>query len=490
MSASFSAFIAGKPVTGTGPELPVINPADETELARVTEAGPDLVDHAAKAARAAFDDGRWSRRSVEARQEMLRRIADRIDAGAEELAAIETANTGIPLSQSKVRHVARAGHNFRFFADYIGQAAGRLYDQAPDHMTLVRRQPVGVAGLIAPWNAPVALGAMKIAGAIAFGNSCIIKPSEQAPLGVHRLVELIHDAGLPDGVVNLVSGRGAVTGDALVRHADVNVVSFTGGTATGRAIMSAAGQMLKPSTMELGGKSANIIFDSADFDQAVDGALLGIFTNNGQQCLAGSRILVQRSIADRFIPAFLERVARLRVGNPLDAATELGPVASRAHRDRILAYADTAKREGMQVLAGGKAHAGFDKGFYLEPTVAMTDDPAVTVCREEIFGPFATILLFDAPDDAFRIANATDFGLVSYVWTKDLYLALRAQEELQSGVVWINTPMMRELRAPFGGWKESGVGAEGGMDCEAFYTRQKTVTMARHPLPLRRMGQG
>ncbi|WP_051330277.1 aldehyde dehydrogenase [Niveispirillum irakense] len=488
MSIDFSAFIAGQPVTGNGPAQPVINPATEETLAAIPEAGVDLVDRAAQAARIAFEDGRWHGKSVEERQAMLRRIADVIDAASDELSAIETANTGIPLSQAKARHIARAGHNFRFFADYIGQAAGRIYDQAPDHMTLVRRQPVGVAGLIAPWNAPVALGAMKIAGAIAFGNSCIIKPSEQAPLGVHKLVELIHRAGLPEGVVNLVSGRGAVTGDALVRHPEVDLVSFTGGTTTGRAIMSAAGQMLKPSTMELGGKSANIIFDSADFDQAVDGALLGIFTNNGQQCLAGSRILVQRSIADRFITAFLERVARLRIGSPLDAGTELGPVASSAHRDRILSYADTARREGMQILAGGRAHSGFDKGFYLEPTVALTDDPGATVCREEIFGPFATILLFDTPDDAFRIANATRFGLVSYVWTQDIYLALRAQEELQSGVVWINTPMMRELRAPFGGWKESGVGAEGGLDCEAFYTRQKTITLARHPLALRRMG--
>ncbi len=488
--STFSAFIAGKPVTGSGAVLPVINPADETELTGIAEAGPDLVDQAARAARAAFDDGRWRNRPVEARQEILRRIADRIDAASDELAAIETANTGIPLSQAKARHVARAGHNFRFFADYIGQTAGRLYDQAPDHLTMVRRQPVGVAGLIAPWNAPIALGAMKLAGAIAFGNSCIIKPSEQAPLGVHRLVELIHEAGLPDGVINLVSGRGAVTGDALVRHPDVDVVSFTGGTGTGRTIMSAAGQLLKPSTMELGGKSANIIFESADFDQALDGALLGIFTNNGQQCLAGSRILVQRSIADRFIPAFLERVAKLRVGHPLDGTTEIGPVSSRTHHDRILAYAETARREGMRILAGGKAHADFAKGFYVEPTVALTDDPGLTVCQEEIFGPFATIMTFDTPDDAFRIANATRFGLVSYVWTQDLYLAMRAQEELEAGVVWINTPMMRELRAPFGGWKESGVGAEGGMDCEAFYTRQKTVTLARHPLPLRRMGLG
>jgi acyl-CoA reductase-like NAD-dependent aldehyde dehydrogenase len=420
---------------------------------------------------------------------MLRAIAQRIDAAADELAAIETANTGIPLTQARHRHVARAGFNFRFFADYIGQAQGQLYDQAPDHLTLVRRQPVGVAGLIAPWNAPIALGAMKLAAAIAFGNSCVIKPSEQAPLGVQRLVELIHEAGLPDGVINLVNGRGDVTGDALVRHPDIDLVSFTGGTTTGRVIQRTAGERLVPTTMELGGKSANVIFDSADFERALDAALLGIFTNNGQQCLAGSRILVQRSIADRFITAFVERAKQIRIGSPLDAATELGPVASAAQRDRVLRYAELATEDGAALLTGGRRAEGFARGYYVEPTVVLAKDPAMRACQDEIFGPFATLLVFDEPDEAFRIANSTRFGLVSYVWTEDLQLALRAQEALESGVVWVNTPMMRELRAPFGGWKDSGLGAEGGAACEAFYTRQKTISIARHPLALASLGR-
>lgn len=489
MIQAVSAIIDGKPRQGSGATIAITDPATEATLCEFADAGAALVDEAAQAARRAFADGRWRSLPVERRQDLLRRIAARIEDAADELAAIETANTGIPLTQAKQRHVARAGYNFRFFADYIGQTSGTLYDQAPAHLTLVRRQPVGVAGLIAPWNAPVALGAMKLAAAIAFGNSCVIKPSEQAPLGVQRLVELLHEAGLPDGVVNLVNGLGHVTGDALVRHADVDLVSFTGGTTTGRVIQSVAGERLKPTTMELGGKSANIIFDSADFERALDASLLGIFTNNGQQCLAGSRILVQRSIADRFVPAFLERTRRIRIGAPTESATELGPVASARQRERVLDYAAIAVADGGELLTGGRRGADLPRGYYVEPTVVLAHDPGMRVCQDEIFGPFATLLLFDDPDDAFRIANGTSFGLVSYVWTEDLHLALRAQELLESGVVWINTPMMRELRAPFGGWKDSGVGAEGGAACEAFYTRQKTISIARHPLALAALGR-
>jgi acyl-CoA reductase-like NAD-dependent aldehyde dehydrogenase len=484
-----SALIDGKPCKGQGDTIAVVDPATEAVLGSFADAGATLVDAAVATARRAFVDGRWRAQPVEKRQEVLRGIAARIDAARDELAAIETANTGIPIGQARQRHVARAGHNFRFFADYIGQASGLLYDQAPDHLTLVRRQPVGVAGLIAPWNAPIALGAMKLASAIAFGNSCVIKPSEQAPLGVQRLVELLHEAGLPDGVVNLVNGRGDVTGDALVRHPGIDLVSFTGGTATGRAIQQAAGERLKPTTMELGGKSANIIFDSADLDRALDAALLGIFTNNGQQCLAGSRILVQRSVADRFIPAFLDRARALRIGAPTDEATELGPVASARQRERVLAYAGFAVEDGGELLLGGTPAAGFERGYYVAPTVVLAHDPGIRACQDEIFGPFATLLLFDEVEDAFRIANGTSFGLVSYVWTEDLHLALQAQEALESGVVWVNTPMMRELRAPFGGWKDSGLGAEGGAACEAFYTRQKTISIARHPLTLNALGR-
>ncbi len=488
MTTAVSAIINGKVVNGSGPELSLINPATEQTLSVFAEADAALVDQATTAARAAFLNGRWSKQSVEQRQVIMRKVADAIEAHADELATLETANTGIPISQTRQRHAGRAAYNFRFLADYIGQTSGQLYDQAPDHLTIVRRQPVGVAALIAPWNAPIALGSMKIAAASAFGNSCVVKPSEQAPLGIQRIVEILHDAGLPEGVVNLVNGRGATTGDAVVRHPDSDVVSFTGGTTTGRIILSAAGSLLKPGTMELGGKSANIIFASADLEQAIDGALLGIFTNNGQQCLAGSRILVERSILDRFIDAFVARTQKLRIGDPTDRATNLGPAITKAHRDRVLSFVDVARADGAKLLTGGKSAAGFERGYYIEPTVVYADNPSARVCQDEIFGPFATILPFDTADEAFAIANDTRFGLVSYVWSEDLNTALAAQEQLASGVVWINTPMMRELRAPFSGWKDSGVGAQSGRDCEAFYTNQKTVTVARHKLTLPRLG--
>lgn len=490
MTDVITAIVDGEALAGSGNTVPVIDPSNGEVIAQIPEAEEALVDRAVCSARAAFERGEWRGMSVEARQAVLRRCADLIDAAADEIADLECANTGIPLAQVRGRQVGRAAGNFRFFADYIGQTAAELYEQDPNYLTFVRREPVGVAALISPWNSPIGLGSMKIASAIAFGNSCIIKPAEQAPLALTRLVQIIQGAGLPPGVVNLLNGGGATTGDRLVRHPDVDVVSFTGGTRTGKAIMAAAGANLKPSTMELGGKSANIIFESADFEQALDGALIGIFTNNGQQCLAGSRILVQRSIADRFTEAFVARARAIRVGHPREAGTEVGPLASRVHYDHVRSFVPDAGMAGARILTGGRAAPGFDSGYYFEPTVVAVDSNDDRICQEEIFGPFAALMTFDTPDEAYRIANASRFGLVSYVWSQDIATIMEAQERLSSGTVWCNTPMMRELRAPFGGYRESGVGAEGGRAGEAFYTRQKTVSIPRRPLSLTKLGMG
>jgi acyl-CoA reductase-like NAD-dependent aldehyde dehydrogenase len=483
---SHSAIFDSNAVRGDGPLFDVIDPATEEAIAAIPEAGPALVDRAVAAARTSFADRRWRGLDIEARQALLRRAADAIDAAADELAELESRNTGIPLSQIRGRQIGRAAYNFRFFADYIGQSTAELYEQSGDYLTFVRREPVGVAALISPWNAPIALGSMKVAAAIAFGNSCVLKPSEVAPLGISRLIELIQPI-LPEGVVNLLNGRGQTTGDALVRHQDVDLVSFTGGTRTGAHILSAAGARLKPATMELGGKSANIIFADADLDRAIDGALLGIFSNNGQQCLAGSRILVQRTVYDAFVAAFVARTKRIRIGHPADPATEIGPLASRQHMEHVLSFADEAGA-GARLLAGGRRAAGFQQGFYVEPTVVAVDSNSHRICQEEIFGPFAALLPFDTAEDAWAIANDSRFGLACYVWTQSLSTAIAAQDAIAAGVVWINTPMMRELRAPFGGYRDSGIGAEGGRACEAFYTRQKTVTMPRRAVPLRRLG--
>lgn len=457
--------------------LDVINPATEEVICQLEEADAAAVDRVVVQARAAFDE-HWRSASVETRQAALRRAASVILAHADELAELETRNTGILLKDARHRYVVRAARNFEFFADYIGQSAGQVYEQHAQFLTTVRREPIGVAGLIAPWNLPLALGSMKIAAAIAFGNACVIKPSEQAPLAVMRLVELLAEF-LPQGLVGLVNGRGHVTGAALVDHPLVDLISFTGGTETGRRIASAAGAALKPVTMELGGKSANIIFDSADFDRALDAALVGIFANNGQQCLAGSRILVQAGIADRFIAAFAERTRAIRIGAPNDPTTQLGPVASALQRDRMLQFHAQAIEQGARPLAGGQRAPGQAHGYFVEPIAVEAPSNQLGVCQDEIFGPFAVLMRFDTAEDAYRIANDTPFGLASYVWTQDLGQAMEAQERLEAGVVWINTPVVREIRAPFGGYKQSGIGAEGGAACEAFYSREKTVTVPR-----------
>ncbi|MFT4025998.1 MAG: aldehyde dehydrogenase [Novosphingobium sp.] len=488
MTTHPTAIIDAERVTGTGAPIRVVDPSTEEILAEVPEAEDALVDRAVASARAAFERGEWSRAGVEQRQAVLRACADAIDAAADAIAGIECANTGIPYAQVRHGQVGRAAGNFRFFADYIGQTASELYEQHPQYLTYVRREPVGVAALISPWNSPLALGSMKVASAIAFGNSCVLKPAEQDPLGLTLLIETIQGAGLPPGVVNLVNGFGASVGDRLVRHPDIDCMSFTGGTRTGRIIMSAAGANLKPSIMELGGKSANIVFDDADFETALDGALIGIFTNNGQQCLAGSRVLVQRGIYQQFVEAFVERARRVRVGDPRDPATEVGPLATRQHYDHVMSFVPEAGDAGARILAGGGRAEGFARGFYFQPTIAEVDSNAHRLCQEEIFGPFAAIMPFDSDEDAYRIANESRFGLVGYAWSRDVARVMEAQERISAGTIWCNTPMVRDLRAPFGGYRESGVGAEGGRAAEAFYTRAKAVSIPRRPLTLRKLG--
>ena len=488
MTMTPTAIIDAESLTGHGHPVPVVDPANEDVIAEIPEAEDALVDQAVASAKAVFDRGDWRCMAVAERQQVLRACADAIEAAADEIADIECSNTGIPYAQIRNGQAIRSAGNFRFFADYIGQMTSELYEQEKDYLTFVRREPVGVAGLISPWNSPLALGSMKVASAIAFGNSCVLKPAEHAPLGLTRLIEVIQGAGLPAGVVNLVNGFGASTGDRLVRHPDISCVSFTGGTRTGRAIMAAAGENLKPSIMELGGKSANIIFDDADFEQALDGALIGIFSNNGQQCLAGSRILVQRGIAKDFIEALIERTRNVRVGDPRDPATEIGPLANRNHYNHVMSFVPENGDADARILAGGGRAEGFDKGFYFSPTVAEVNSNSHRLCQEEIFGPFASLMVFDTDEEAYHIANQSRFGLVGYAWSQSIDRIMTAQDRISAGTIWCNTPMMRDLHAPFGGFRESGVGAEGGRAAEAFYTHQKTVSIPRNRLNLRKLG--
>ncbi len=470
-------------------EIPIVFPGDERQISTLIEADADEVDRAIQAARNAFEEGKWSKASIEDRKRVLLRIRDLIQAHADELAHCEVRHTGVPISQVRGRHIMRSAMNFEFFAEFISQASAPVFDQNPDFLTWVRREPAGVAGLIAPWNAPLALASMKLAGAIAFGNSCVLKPSEMTPLSFVKLMDIIREAGVPDGVVNLVNGRGPLTGAALVDHPDVNVIAFTGGTATGRQIGARAGRGLKKVVTELGGKSANIVFADANLERALDAALVAIFSNNGQQCLAGSRILLQRSIADEFTEKFVTRARNLRIGDPFDTTTEIGPLISAGQRDRVLGHAAAARKSSdIEVLHGGKPWAGAERGFFVEPTIVRAASNSLPVCQEEIFGPFATILTFDDFDEAMDVANDSEFGLVSYVWSRDMETIMAATEALRAGVVWVNTPLMRELRAPFGGYKNSGVGRDGGEWSRALFTEEKTITLPRRDFPIAKLG--
>lgn len=484
MTELCTSFIGGAWMTGEGAtRLPIVSPIDEAVMAELAEADATDVDRAVAAARAAFTQGSWRRSSVADRQRVLRRIAQLIRAQEALLADRECANTGIPIRQIRERHVRRAAANFEFFADYIGQQSGQSYEQEAPYLTVVRREPVGVAALIAPWNAPLALATMEMAGALAFGNCCILKPSELTPLEFVPLMNIMAEAGVPTGVVSLVNGRGTVTGKALVENPGIDVVAFIGGTETGRSIARAAGGNLKKYTAELGGKSASIITADCDQGRALDAALLGIFSNNGQQCLAGARILVDRRIADAFIARFVERATRIRVGDPRDPATEIGPVISRTQYDRVLHFAGQA-----DILCGGRRADGFARGFYVAPTVALATDNRAPLCQEEIFGPFATFLTYDDIDEALAIANDSQFGLVGYLWSDHLPTVTKVSNELQAGTLWVNTPVARDLRAPFGGFKNSGVGRTGGDASRALFTEEKVLTLAMASFPIAQLG--
>jgi acyl-CoA reductase-like NAD-dependent aldehyde dehydrogenase len=467
--------------------IPIVNPTNEQVLAHLQEADAAEVNAAVVSARRAFDQGPWPRMDITERNDILYSIRDHLRKNAEELAYLECLNTGLPLLSVR-RHVDRMARNFEFFAEVASTTHGETYTQSKGYVTYVTREPRGVAGCIAPWNAPLSLASMRVATCIPFGNTCVLKPSEYTPLSMLRMVEIFHEAGLPPGVVNLVNGRGQITGDALVNHAGVDMIGFTGGTSTGRAIAATAGRNLKPVALELGGKSANIICDTADVERALDGALAGIYGNNGQACLAGSRILVQRGIADAFIERFVARSQKINIGDPMLPSTEIGPLAFEQHMQRVLSYVDVAKADGATLLTGGRRSPAHEKGWFIEPTAVLAPNNEARVCQEEIFGPFATFLTFDTVEEAVAIANASNFGLVSYVWTEDLSTAMRCARDIRAGTVWVNTAMIRDLRAPFGGYKESGIGRDGPQASLEFFTELKATIIPIDPVKGHRYG--
>ncbi|HEY3057310.1 MAG TPA: aldehyde dehydrogenase [Thermoanaerobaculia bacterium] len=448
-----------------------IGPATGEPIAEVPDSDERDVDAAVRAARDAFAS--WSRTPVAERSRFLMRLADLIEDNLEELAQLESMDSGKTITLARRLDIPRAVANFRFFASAILHFASEAHITDSTALNYTLRQPLGVAGLISPWNLPLYLLSWKIAPAIAVGNTCVAKPSELTPLTAHRLAELAMEAGIPPGVINIVHGYGPKAGRALTCHDEVPVISFTGGTVTGAAIAANAAPRFKKLSLELGGKNPNLIFADADLDQAVTTSIQSSFANQGEICLCGSRLFVESSIHDDFVQRFVAATKKLRIGDPSDEATDVGALISEAHVRKVTGYIDLAKQEGGTIVTGGRRVDR--RGYFIEPTVITGLDCNCRVLQEEIFGPVVTITPFDREDQAIAFANSTRYGLSATLWTRDLQRAHRVAAAIDSGTVWINCWLLRDLRVPFGGMKESGVGREGGFESLRFFTEAKNV---------------
>jgi len=448
-----------------------IEPATGKGIAAIPDSDGADVDDAVHAARRAFPA--WSATPAEQRSRILLGLADLIEQNLEDLARLESRDNGKPLSLARRLDIPRAVANFRFFATAILHQASEAHVTDATALNYTLRQPVGVAGLISPWNLPLYLLSWKIAPALASGNTCVAKPSELTPLTAHRLAQLSLEAGLPAGVMNIVHGTGPKAGAAICAHPDVPLISFTGGTVTGAKVAAAAAPMFKKLSLELGGKNPNLIFADADLDDAIATSIRSSFWNQGEICLCGSRIFVERSIHDAFVERFVAATRKLRIGDPLDPDTDVGALISAAHVEKVMGYIELAKQEGGTIAAGGRRVDG--AGFYVEPTIVTGLGCDCRVLQEEIFGPVVTITPFDTGGEAVAFANSTRYGLSATVWTRDLQRAHRVAAQLQAGTVWINCWLLRDLRVPFGGMKDSGVGREGGFESLQFFTEAKNV---------------
>jgi aldehyde dehydrogenase (NAD+) len=458
-----------------GRTMDVINPATEEVIATVASADRDDVDAAVVAARAAFN-GPWGRMSARERGRLVSKLADRLLEKADDVARLETLHNGKPIFESRQIEIPAAAECFEYFAGWADKVTGETIPVKGNYLTYTLREPLGVVAAIVPWNFPLLLAAWKVAPALATGNVVILKPASQTPLTAVALGEIAVEVGLPPGVLNVVTGPGSSVGQAIVEHPGIDKIAFTGDTSTGKGIMRAAAETLKKITLELGGKSPNIVLPDADLDAALRGATTGIFYGKGEVCAAGSRLLVARSIKDEFMEKLAARAKKMVAGDPLDPKTRYGALASKKQLDTVQRYVDIAKKEGASLVAGGeRADIGTGKGYFFQPTVFNDVTPEMTISREEIFGPVLATIEFSDLDEAIARANDSPYGLAAAVWTRDVKKAHYVAKRLQAGTVWINTYNVYDTAAPFGGYKASGFGREMSSHALEHYTQVKSV---------------
>ncbi|HEY2461320.1 MAG TPA: aldehyde dehydrogenase family protein [Candidatus Acidoferrum sp.] len=481
--AEYRNYINGEWVAGAaGETFAVYDPSTEEVIARVAAATGADVDAAVGAARAAFDLGGWPQTTAQDRGRILFKLAEAVRKNAEHLAQLESRNTGKPIVEAEF-DIADVATCFEYYGGLATKILGHVNPVPANALSFTLREPVGVAAQIIPWNYPLLMAAWKIAPALAAGCTCVLKPAEQTPLTAMELAKLFAEAGLPPGVVNIVNGVGEITGAALVAHPGVDKIAFTGSAEVGKIIVKSAADTLKRVTLELGGKSPNIFFAKADWEAAIDGALFGVFINQGEVCSAGSRILVEKKIYTKFVEAMTEKTKRIKLGAPMDRDTKMGPLVSKEHFEKVSGYLEIGRKEAKTAIGGGRAK-NFAKGYYVEPTIFYDVENSARIAREEIFGPVAAVIAFENEAEAIRIANDTPYGLAAAVWTRDIYKAFRVVKAVRAGVVWVNHMQPTYVEAPWGGYKQSGFGRElGPWGLEEYLeTKQVFVNLDETPI--------